>query len=313
MLQSEFQGESRVRENLTHGLVCDVKGRRRAASAPFTLIELLVVIAIVTILASLLMPALQKVRESAHLAVCINNERQLAIASNDYTKDNRGRFPYGSQDFNGETKWGVVRWRDDSIPRKRFLHQIWGLSLGKVDSWAADWLIRPPGKYLADYNVFFCPGHLKRGYKEFSMLMFLPNMELVFGLEGNPKPNDSGAQRNIQISYIVFQGGYDTPDADGYRVPNRIVAGKQPLTDSSDPLCWLYADKYRVNGLTSGPFLIENLSHHHGLFNTLTMPFNVAHIDCHVDTHQWNPAFQGWGIRRFYAPYDGLDTDDDRR
>ncbi len=61
--------------------------------AGFTLIELLVVIAIIAILASLLLPALGKAMESGRSASCINNLRQIAVASMNYSLDERGRFP----------------------------------------------------------------------------------------------------------------------------------------------------------------------------------------------------------------------------
>lgn len=59
----------------------------------FTLLELLIVIAIITILASLLLPALGKTREKVKAINCLSNQRQIGIWLLNYTDDYNDYFP----------------------------------------------------------------------------------------------------------------------------------------------------------------------------------------------------------------------------
>ena len=73
----------------------------------FTLIELLVVIAIIAILASMLMPALQKARDAGKMTNCKNNSRQIAQTILRYTDDFKGHLPGFTSDGSHQC-WAVT-------------------------------------------------------------------------------------------------------------------------------------------------------------------------------------------------------------
>ena len=67
----------------------------------FTLIEMLIVIGIIAILAAVLFPVFQKVRENARAADCLSNYHQIGLAVQMYAQDDSNYTPANGGSFSG--------------------------------------------------------------------------------------------------------------------------------------------------------------------------------------------------------------------
>ncbi len=87
----------------------------------FTLVELLVVVAIVGILASLLLPGLDRARKRALVAACASNLRQLYLSTALYANDHDLRLPPVFGETNGYEAYSYGAW---AVPTYRYAHHI---------------------------------------------------------------------------------------------------------------------------------------------------------------------------------------------
>lgn len=80
--------------------------------AAFTLLELLIVIGIIGILAGLLLPVLSRAKEKGRQAVCLSNQKQVAMAFHLYLEEQKEQFPApGSQMLYGPLSEDWLHWQ----------------------------------------------------------------------------------------------------------------------------------------------------------------------------------------------------------
>ena len=139
---------------------------RNHARFGFTLIELLVVIAIIAILAAILFPVFQKVRENARRISCTSNMKQLGLAFTQYIQDSDEIYPpafnYGEEYSSGTNL--TAHWTQKILPYVK-ANGIYGCP---DDSGAGD--VQPTDTYkgvICSYAVNGAIGYPGRfGYKQ---------------------------------------------------------------------------------------------------------------------------------------------------
>jgi prepilin-type N-terminal cleavage/methylation domain-containing protein len=274
--------------------------------AGFTLIELLVVIAIIAILISMLVPAVQRVREASNRSQCQNNLKQLALAFQMY-HDSYRAFPPSYLDDQWAT-WAVIifPYIDQEAGYKQ-----WDLKKRFHEQSLAARTVAPP--------LYACP--TRRGQPNAStsgddrttppIYPHIPGTLSDYAVcAGNNNIEFKGAINRADYSSVVYNPGFSTPNTDltGWRHRTTL----KHIVDGTSNTLMIGEQHVRLGTLNAGPCVLngdlqsafQGYVGHDGIFDTTTQKWadEFPLVSDFSDTGtNWTLRFGSWhtGICQF--------------
>jgi prepilin-type N-terminal cleavage/methylation domain-containing protein/prepilin-type processing-associated H-X9-DG protein len=232
----------------------NLAGPRRSA---FTLIELLVVIGIISVLISLLLAAVQHVRDAALRVKCANNLRQLGLAALQY-HDGQGSFPVGLEYQSGSNPMPLSSWLTRLLPYveqgnlSAVTQTAYGQSLSPFQN--------PPHVGLATVvRLFACPADQRAAQVQFAPRdKFNVAFTCYLGVEGKDlSTNDGLLFRDSHVRITDIEDGSSRTLLVGERPPSTdfqygwwYAGAGQNYTGSADMV--LGVQEQNVLPVTSG-------------------------------------------------------------
>jgi prepilin-type N-terminal cleavage/methylation domain-containing protein len=181
----------------------------------FTLIELLVVIAVITVLMSMLMPALEKAKAAAYNAKCVSNLHQWCLIWHMVLEDNDFRF--FSRDDMDEWMVTVQENYATALSPEMWLcpYATKPMSEGGRNPYVArdEWRGDPEAYYVCSYGVnFWISNHDEAGYWKTSTVRgasYVPMFVDAMETDIQPEPDDWPLPKETLFWFDVEDGEYE--------------------------------------------------------------------------------------------------------